>query len=61
VDAPKEIIIEVMAGNGVIAIEMIDEVIFVESTRMEGGVKKTIAVQNDGGIKIEKALGKSGE
>ena len=62
VEAPNEITIEVMAGNGVIAMEMIDEVAIVESMRMEGaGVKKTIAVQNDGGIKIAKVLGKSGE
>jgi hypothetical protein len=62
VEVPNEITIEVMAGNGVIAMEMIDEVVIVESTRMEGaGVTKTIAVQNDGGIKIAKVLGKSGE
>ena len=62
VEAPNEITIEVMAGNGVIAMEMIDEVVIVESTRMKGaGVKKTIAVQNDGGIKIAKVLGKSGK
>jgi hypothetical protein len=62
VEAPNEITIEVMAGNGVIAMEMIDGVVIVESTRMKGaGVKKMIAVQNDGGIKIAKVLGKSGE
>jgi hypothetical protein len=57
VEAPNEITIGVM-----ITMEMIDEVVIVESTRMEGaGVKKTIAVQNDGGIKIAKVLGKSCE
>ena len=53
-EAPNEIIIEIMVENGVITMEMTDGlVIVVENTRMEGtDVKKTIAVQNDGDIKI---------
>ena len=63
VEVPNEIIIEVMAENGVIVMEMTAGAVIVENTRMEGaGVRKTIAVQNDGGIeKLYKSFGKSGE